>query len=134
MTKFRLSQISHFSIYHTTPMPDPPSKKQKSSLVKIPGKDKYSIHEPVHELDSSDSESSDSSDPDDENNVICNRPEVEADVIDQEDKEEDADSDILLPSPPATISKKRKRRSKTKAICECYGILLGRPFETFCST
>ena len=28
-------------------MPDPPSKKQKPSLVKVSGKDKYSTHEHV---------------------------------------------------------------------------------------
>ena len=119
-------------------MPDSPSKKQKPSLVKVSGKDKYSTHEHVvHEPESSDSDSSDSSHPDcpdDEIIEMRNTPEVEAHSIDQEAKEDDSDLDILLPTPPATISKKRKRWSKTKAICECYGILLGCLLETVCST
>ena len=104
-------------------MPDPPLKKFKTSLVKLSSKAKHS----VLELEYTNSESSDfanltqADDSDSEITIeICNRPEAEADAMDLEDKEED--SDILLPT-PATISKKRKQHSKTKAVCECYRIL-----------
>ena len=106
-------------------MPDPPLKKFKTSLVKLSSKAKHS----VLELEYTNSESSDfanltqADDSDSEITIeICNRPEaeLEADAMDLEDKEED--SDILLPT-PATISKKRKQHSKTKAVCECYRIL-----------
>jgi len=58
MTKLVLCKIS---LLCTIPMPDPPLKKQKCSIIKVSGHGKSFIHQHDHEIESSDSESSDSS-------------------------------------------------------------------------
>jgi hypothetical protein len=127
MMKFRTSQnftllyhlCTFFPLLCTIPMPNPPLKKQKPSIIEVLDKAKSFIHEHNHKLESSNSESSYSSSSDDTEILeLPDRPEADANAIDQEEPDAKYENG-LLPSPPLTVSKKRKHQSKTKAICEC---------------
>lgn len=76
-------------------MPNPPLKRQKPSIIEVLDKAKWFIHEHDCKLESSNSSSADNA----KIIELPNRPEADANPVDQEDGHDAKEEDSLLPSP-----------------------------------